>query len=145
VSGQKGIHDTTMLLRRSPFGEWVVVYYDPEQTSEAKILKRVRTNGCRNAAIVRAKKKSTTMNPFVAAGDCVQLRLILEEKTSLTISKIPTGWKFEGKLKDLPAGEHYLNIYVPKGAQQKRSQIVLQTDRSKSFTFSAEVVGLVPG
>ena len=72
MRGKEGVIDTTRLLRRKPFGEWVTVFYEPKKVTEAQLLAWIKANRCPRAALVREKDPAGVMNPFVAAGDVVQ-------------------------------------------------------------------------
>ncbi len=145
MRGQEGVIDSTMLLRGSPFGEWVVVYYRPEQISEKKIHQLIVRQGCPNASIIRSKSESTTMNPIIAAGDPVQLRVHLSKASSLSIAKIPKNWKIESSLKNLSKGENFLTVRVPRSAKKKASEIHLKDADGTVFKFPVEIVGRIPG
>ena len=86
MRGKKGVIDTTRLVRSKPFGEWVTVYYRPDDVDDDQLLEWIRANRCPRAALVR--KKDGVQNPFVAAGDVVRVKI----KGSVTSSKLPKGW-----------------------------------------------------
>ena len=85
------------------------------------------------------------MNPIVAAGDVVQLRIDLAKASSLTVSEIPKAWRFEDGLRALKAGTNYLSVKVPRGADQQVSQIHLKDAAGTDYKFRVEVVRRVRG
>jgi len=144
VRGKAGIYDTSMLVRRSPFAEWVVIYFDPAQTNEQKILKLIRSQGCPNAGLIRSNKLNATMNPYIASGDTVQLRIELKEKQLLSIKNLPKGWAISTPL-DAPfsAGTHYLNIRTPKGARRTTYTLRVKPAKTKLISYRVEIASLV--
>ena len=86
MRGLDGVYSDTKLLRRSPFGEWVTVYFDPKKQTEKQLLTRIRATRCPGAQHVTAPGLRT---PFVAAGDVVQL----DTTSTITRLEAPEGWK----------------------------------------------------
>ena len=106
MRGKKGVIDTTRLLRNSPFGEWVTVYYRPDEVDEEQMLKWIKANRCPRAALVR--RADGVRNPFVAPGDIVQIKA----KGKVAKDKLPKGWTIAEVVDD------YVFLQVPKAAKQ---------------------------
>ncbi len=134
-----------MLLRRSPFGEWLVVYYLPSEIDEKKILSLVRDGGCPRSDIIRGTEESVSMNPILAAGGILQLKVVLDADGTLKIRKIPKGWKFVKEPSHLKKGTHYLSVRIPKNARAKTGKIILENGSGDKIQFHAEIVGKIPG
>ncbi len=140
-----GVIDTTMSVRRSPFGEWVIIYYDPKKTNEKTLLEIVRKGGCPRADIIRKQAKSTEITPIITPGDTALIKLHLEKKSDLKATKLPTGWAVTESLKQLDAGTHYISIRTPEGASQKEHAITLQSADNTQFNYTIELVSRVSG
>ena len=119
MRGKKGVVDTTRLLRSKPFGEWVTVYYRPGDIGEQALLALMQKRGCPKAALVRGRGKSVVMNPYVAPGDAVQVRVEVAAATSLKSLELPPGWSMVGSSAGdaIAKGESYLWVQVPASAE----------------------------
>jgi len=143
VRGQKGVIGVTNLLRRSPFAEWTLVYFDPKKITENTIVNLMRKKGCPNARTDRAKGKSIAMNPVGGPGDTFLLRLHSEVDTTIEASKIPKNWvlNFPHSIK---AGDTYMNLNTPRNASKGHQTIELTTADGTKHSFNTEIVGRIP-
>ncbi len=110
--------DTTRLLRNRPFGEWVTVYYRPGDTGEAELLAWMKKAGCPRATLVRDRGRSVVLNPVVAPGDAVQVRVGAAAATTLRAASLPEGWRLLAPPRggDVAAGGSYIWVQVPRSA-----------------------------
>jgi len=140
VRGKKGVIDTTRLLRRQPFGEWVNVYYRPGEITEAKLFELIKANRC-----PRAEQLTAAVTPFAAAGDTLQLKLQSDTETAIKSVDLPDGWKFEdAKVGDpLGAGEIRLSIQVDKKARQGDFDLGVTLADGKVVRGQVSIVGQV--
>lgn len=132
-----------MLLRRIPFAEWVVVYYDPEKTSVDKLLTNIRSDGCPRAKHVEQAGQMRVMNPYLSPGDTVQIRIDVTEKSSWQISGLPKGWAMTDALADLDVGEHFISLRTSPSARRKSYELDLQKVGGQSFPVKFELVSAV--
>ncbi len=78
LGGQPGVLDVVKAIRKRPFSEWVVVYFDAAVTAPNKLLSRLKSHGCKKATQIFAKPlnedgvKIGVANPICVAGDMVQ-------------------------------------------------------------------------
>lgn len=132
-----------MSVRYHPFGEWVIVYFDPEKTSEDALLKKIRNNGCPKAALVRGKKESIALTPIITPGDTALIQIQLEQDTSLTAIDLPEGWLISSELNNLEEGTHLLSIRTPSRTAKKKRTITLKDDDGEDYEFHIELVSRV--
>lgn len=118
------------------------VYYQPEKVTEAKMLAMIRKGGCPNSRIIRSAEDSTTMNPYVAAGDTVQIRLKLSAANNVTVTGLPKGWVADNTGGQLGGGVHYLNIRTPKSTSDGNYAVQVKVGESVK-KFPVSVVKLV--
>jgi hypothetical protein len=137
VRGQKGVIDTTRLVRQSPFGEWVNVYYLPDQITEAKLLAHIKANRC-----PRASRVDGVVNPFAAPGDVVQLKFNAKAETSIKTITLPDGWTLhEKKVGDtLSAGANVLAVSVSRSAAQGDHELKIELANRQIVTGEVAVV-----
>ena len=128
MRGKEGVIDTTRLVRSKPFGEWVTVYYRPDKVKEEQLLKWIRANRCPRAALVRDQEE--VRNPFVAAGDAVELKF----EGKLRSSRLPSGWKVVKH-----EGSQVL-VQVPKEAAQGDYTLVLTRADGETVKGKVSVV-----
>ena len=145
MRGKEGVIDTTRLLRRKPFGEWVTVYYRPEDVTEEQLMTWVKANRCTRAALVRAEEGSLVMAPFVAPGDVVQLRLNVGKATALEEVALPKGWKLVGSQPGdrLAAGEGFLAIQTTRDAGDGLTKLAIGLADGTKFNMEVWVVSQV--
>lgn len=133
-----------MLVRRSPFAEWVVVYFDPAKIDESKLLRLIRNGGCRNANLVRSKGNNLAMNSYIAGGDMIQLQIHLEKPQKISIPKLPKAWVISQDLtQPLPEGPHFLNIRVPKSTSKGVYKYQVLAEKQKILDVESHVVSLI--
>lgn len=145
MSGREGVYDATMLLRRVPFAEWVVVYYDPRKTTAPALQKLMRDAGCPRATQVQQAGKSIVMNPYAAPGDTLQLRVIATAAGESSFAQLPEGWVVEASDLQLEKGENFISVRTTPGARKKKYKLTLRAKGGESHTLHAELVGRVPG
>ncbi len=126
MRGKDGVIDTTRLVRSKPFGEWVTVYYRPDKVKEEQLLKWIKANRCPRAALVR--NKDAVRNPFVAAGDVVQLAIKGKKVAS---SKLPKGWKI--------ARQDSADVLVQVPKKAKEGDYTLKLTQSDGRVISGKV------
>ena len=140
MRGKEGVFDTTRLLRRSPFGEWVTVYYDPKKVSEGELLKWIKANRCPRAAQVIEATESAVLTPYVARGDTAQIRIKVAKEATLETIKLPEGWRLLNADKKLSSGNNYLSIQTPGDAASGEIEISLKPEGSEQFSGKITVV-----
>ena len=89
-----------MSVRHNPFGEWVIVYFDPQKTSELALLKLIREKGCSNAKHILKKGESVALTPIITPGDTALIQIQLKKDTTLTAPELPKGWLVSSDLND---------------------------------------------
>ncbi|MEJ6699742.1 MAG: hypothetical protein QNL01_02110 [Akkermansiaceae bacterium] len=132
-----------MLVRMKPFKEWIYVYYDPEKTSEAKLLKTLHENRCASATADQfVKDDITVLNPFLSAGEIVQLRITGVPKGKALDASLPDDWKVVGDSKGFSGkdGKTYLSIKVTPKVAQKKYKVGVKISDDKSLEAVIEVV-----
>jgi len=141
-----------MTVRRKPFGEWVVVYYDKDKTDAAQLLKRLHSKGCR-----KAKRKGpvsgqlgdaevAVLNPVVAPGDFFHIEVKVPEGSSADLKIAPPdGWTVpDGAARTLKAGVSRCDVQLPRDA--KKGNQTLTFERGKqTLKLNVDVVDLVKG
>ncbi|MGE3165740.1 MAG: hypothetical protein AB7O52_12590 [Planctomycetota bacterium] len=98
-------------VRSDPFGEWNIVYFNPEQTDEAKILARLRAKGCPNAQRVPsvsvelgANLRAMVTNPVAVPGDVFVVELQgVSPESPLPRLVLPSSWTQQAAPKSDPA------------------------------------------
>ena len=134
--------DTTRLLRSSPFGEWVNVFYDPQKIAPKTMLELIRRRDCPRAKHTKSSNPRL-LNPFIAPGDPVQIRVKADSVTTISKqSQLPAGWKVAGDQK-LKKGENVVTITVPKSTRAGSHSIKLKTGENKQVKCQVTVVSQV--
>lgn len=88
--------DVVKACRQSPFGEWVIVYFDANKTTPEKLLERLKKNGCDKATRVspaaaeKDKKKISVSNPIAVPGDWFEI--VAEGYDKAPAVAAPDGW-----------------------------------------------------
>jgi len=132
-----------MSVRYNPFGEWVIVYFDPTKTSEATLLKLIRAKGCPNAGLIRSKGQSIALTPIITPGDTALIQIQLAEESTLSASQLPKGWVISSGLANLKAGTHHLSIRTPSGTAKKKQNVTLKDSEGSTYNFPIELVSRV--
>lgn len=132
-----------MSVRHNPFGEWVIVYFDPQKTSELALLKLIREKGCSNAKHILKKGESVALTPIITPGDTALIQIQLKKDTTLTAPELPKGWLVSSELNDLKAGIHHLSIRTPSGTAKKKRVITLKDTAGTAYDFPIELVSRV--
>ncbi len=131
-----------MQLRRKPFGEWVLIYYDKTQTSEEKLLTLAKKGGCKRAAVIRDKKVEagktsvTLLNPYICPGDSIALEINSDGSEKIDI-ELPEGWTC--KMPEKVSGTATVFIHVPKGSQNGAFKIKFKSG-SGTYDLNCHVV-----
>jgi hypothetical protein len=141
-----------MTVRRKPFGEWVVIYYDKDKTDSAKLLDRLKARGCR-----RAKQKApvtgqlgdaavSVLNPVAAPGDFFHIEVKLPEGASADVSiKTPEGWTVpDGAQRALKGGVSRCDVQLPRTAKKGNQMIAFQRGQ-QTLELKVDVVSWVKG
>jgi len=141
-----------MTVRRKPFGEWVMVYYDNEKTGPAKLLQRLKARGCK-----RAKQRPPVtgqlgnaevciLNPVVAPGDFFHIEVKLPEGASADVKlAVPEGWTIpDGAQRALKAGVSRCDVQLPRTAKKGQQTITFQRGEQK-LELKVDVVSWVKG
>ena len=139
MRGKDGVYDTTRLLRRSPFGEWVTIYYDPAKVSTEDLLKWIKANRCPRAAWISSEGDSAILNPFIASGDTVQIRLTATKDALLDSVSLPKGFQLVGDGK-VSRGENLLSVQIAKDARAGDYEVALAAEESVEFKGRVSVV-----
>lgn len=118
-------------VRKKPFGEWNVVYFDDTKTTPDEILKRLRAKGCPRAKRVPDRKLTanratlTVKNPYVAPGDCILLELGGKPAGKPHIA-LPEGWTLFPGPSDPKSGVTWLYAQTPKKAKPGEYDITME-------------------
>lgn len=143
VLGEEGILKISMLVRMSPFREWIAVYYDPKRITEEKLLALLRERRCASAKVDRIETAPlTVMNPFVGPGDVVQLRVDTRKTPRVTKVKLPEDWAIVGKPGGSSGSEGltYFTIQVPSKADLGKRKVILCIEEGEPLEATVEVV-----
>ena len=139
MRGKEGVFDTTRLLRSSPFGEWVNVFFDPKKITEAQLLRHIKARNCPRAQHITS---THALNPFIAAGDPVQLSITVKEDCKLNSIELPKNWNLLDLTTgtSLPKGPHTLTITTSKRSSQGSHPIKLVLSDGTKVNESITVV-----
>lgn len=132
-----------MLVRNTPFREWVTVYYEPSKITEAKLLELLRKKRCPRAALDRTPgDKLTAMNPVVGPGGIVQLQATLPANRDPLKWKLPDGWQLVGPATGSKGedGKTYVSVQVPGEAKAASYSLAVSTSNKETTTSAVEVV-----
>jgi len=144
VGGEKGVHHVSMLVRDTPFREWVTVYFDPKQTSEDKLLSLLRERRCPKATLDRSPNdKFTVMNPYVGPGGIVQIKTTSPPDDPPPRVTLPEGWKMVGPetgVIDKQEGATYFSVQVPATTKPGTCSIGIRSPKLGILEASVEVV-----
>ena len=141
-----------MLVRNSPFKEWVTVYFDPEKTNESKLLEFLRARRCPSARLDRIEQAGlTAMNPFVGPGGVVQLRWDYPNGDQPPELTLPSDWVLKGSSASTKenseqteqaknAEQRFYSIQVPTNTRSGQQTISAVSPDGKTYTVTVEVV-----
>ena len=136
-----------MQLRNSPFGEWVLVYYDNKKISEGEIFRMIKSRGCSRAAIMRnqtqkaGQSKFTVLNPYICPGDVLSIQIESDGSEKVSI-ELPAGWKSIGEVPKSVKGKKVIHLQSSaKTAQGK--QIVKFSSGADKGSVNFDVVRIV--
>jgi hypothetical protein len=142
VRGKEGVVDTTRMVRQSPFGEWVNVFYDPKKIKPETMLKLIIKEDCPKAKQTIGSNKQL-LNPFIAPGDPVQFSISAKSETAITDkSELPSGWKIVGKGL-LNKGENVVTLTVPRKVKAGSHTVKLVMADGKQVEGTVTVVSQV--
>ena len=119
-----------MQLRRKPFGEWILVYFDKSKISEKTLLQLTKTRGCKRAAVIRGKEvkagstSGQVINPYLCAGDSIAVEINSNGKEQLEL-ETPQGWTF--KMPEKVNGKVTVFINIPAGSKEGAYTIKLKS------------------
>jgi hypothetical protein len=117
------VRDVVKAVRQSPFGEWVIAFYDPAKTAPDKLLERLRKNGCEKAERVEPKAveggglKVRASNPVAVPGDFFEIAI--EGAKAAPETTAPKGWSVAVK------GAKRVLVQSPKDAKPGKHKIAV--------------------
>ena len=127
------------MLRSSPFGEWVNVYYDPSKTDPATLLQLIKNRDCHNAQHV-SDLQGHALNPIIAAGDPVQFQIKSDQPLELAAeSQLPQGWQFAGQA-STGEGTQIVTVATPGSTRQGNVDVQLRFTDGTSIETQIAVV-----
>ena len=131
-----------MQLRRKPFGEWVLIYFDKTKITEEALLSLAKNKGCKRAAIIRDKKKDlgktsvTLMNPYICPGDSIALEISSDGSEKIEL-ELPEGWSC--KMPDTISGT--ATVFIKTTAKAKRGEFTVKFKNGlKSADLNCHIV-----
>ena len=124
-------------MRRSPFGEWVNVFYDPSQTNEATLLQLIKNRQCPGAQHI-TDSQGYALNPVIGPGDPVQLRIESAQPVEMTAeSQLPQGWQLAGQASG-GEGIQIVTLATPGNTAQGDEDIALHfSDGSSCLLYTS--------
>ena len=128
--------DTTRLLRSSPFGEWVNVFYDPKQTDIETLVQLMRTGGCSGASHVE-DTSGLVLNPYIAPGDPIQLNAgEIKDQELSPGSQLPSGWELAAS----SDGSDVLTLATTSSTPKGSTNFVLEFKSGETIEAEVAVV-----
>ena len=140
MSSSEGVIATTKLIRRIPFKEWTVVYYNPGKIDEQTLLRLIKAHRCPRAEIERSPG---VLNPVIAGGDSLIVSLNAENATTLKSADLPEGWAAPIGQK-LKKGRNLIAIRTASDVLKGQQSFKLTAAHSTPIKFRAEIVARVP-
>ncbi|MEM7454104.1 MAG: hypothetical protein AAF456_07085 [Planctomycetota bacterium] len=135
------------MVRQEPFGEWVNVFYDPDQIDAATMLDLIIKEDCPNAKQTTraAGEDGFVLNPMIAPGDPVQFEVQLDSEARLSAnSAIPEGWSIFGESEhSFPEGKQIVTLITGNDAVAGDHPVVLIFDSNQIVTGVVTVVDQV--
>ena len=134
VAREKGVLDVVMQLRRKPFGEWILVYFDKTKISERTLLSLAQKRGCKRAAVIKGKKKEIgnvsllALNPYLCAGDTAAIGIKTSGTEKLSL-ELPEGWS--GTVPEQVSGTEIIFIQTPPKVKQGQYEIHYKSGSDK--------------
>jgi len=120
----------------------VNVFYDPSKTDTATLLKLIKNRNCRNARHI-TDPQGHALNPIIAAGDPVQLRIPGAEPLELTSqSQLPGGWRLAGQSSD-GKGAQIVTFATPVGPWQGNVDLKLQFSNGTNVRTQVAIVSQI--
>lgn len=106
------------------------------------MLALIKQRNCPRAKQTIAKN-DRLLNPFIAPGDPVQIRVKANSATTISDqSKLPSGWKVVGDQK-LSKGENIVTLTVPKSTKAGSHAVTIATGENKNVECKVTVVSQV--
>lgn len=106
------------------------------------MLALIKKNDCPKAAHTQAKNENL-LNPFIAPGDPVQVKITTEKSTQISSkSVLPSGWKLVGN-NELAAGNNVITLMVPNSVKAGSHKVRLITEDKMKSEFTVTVVDQV--
>ena len=140
MRGENGVISTRKLLRNSPFGEWVIIEFNPTKTNESSLLKIIRERKCPRANIVTTNKGTiTNFTPVSVAGGNVEL-IAKHSPPDIDIekSKFPDRWKVVQFIK-LDDGIQLI-VQIPHKQKQGEQSLTITWQDGTSATTTVDIV-----
>ena len=144
--GQPGVLDVVKSVRPQPFGEWNIVYFDPQLADPAKILARLRAKGCPKAqeiAAAEARENELRVrceNPIATPGDSFRVTLQTKDTEAKAIELVlPEKW-IASHRKPNPRTDTAIWIQSPSTAKPGKYIVRLRTADKKELAFPVELV-----
>lgn len=115
-----------MQLRRKPFGEWILIYYDKSKISEEALLSFAKKRGCKRASLIKGKKiqssniSAQALNPYLCKGDTAVIELSSNGLEKLRL-ELPEGWS--GSVPETISGTETVFIRTPSNVKQGEYKI----------------------
>ncbi len=136
-------------VRRKPFGEWNVVYYDASRTDISRIEERLKSKGCREAERVGPATREkdgiqvVVDNPLAAPGDFFVISVKLPGAAAGKLAlEPPEGWSSAG----VPAEASRGIVTSPDKARAGQYAITARVtagSKETEVTLEVELVSLV--
>ncbi len=127
------------MVRREPFGEWVNVFYDPQQIDTATILDRIIQERCPDAKQTLSPD-GTVLNPMIAAGDPIQIRVSLDDETTIKRSHLPEDWNLCNDPESPLSGQIVMTIATSPETKQGKHTFEIHFANEQKFSGTVEVV-----
>ena len=107
------------------------VFYDPSKTDVDSLLGLIRKKGCSNASHT---DDSVVLNPIIAPGDPVQVRLGSASSVSREESRLPSGWQLAD------TNSEVVTIATPRSTKSGNVSFSLKLENGEEIEGEVAVV-----